>query len=153
MSVEIDTHEVGRLVTNVQELRRDYYRAVKGGLKDAAEAHIVPRIRAQAAPTRYRGAIVARARRLDTVVMTTKGSRKNSRIIGLLNYGGNLPRPIYTRRKKALRTPFGPRSVVRGKARISGKHFFERGTDAGLPAFRADLGNKLADRIDEAFRK
>lgn len=142
-----------RQVHSLQTFRRTYYRAVKGGMKDAAMHWIVPRVKKGAAPTKLRGLITAVAPRTNQVVITTKGSVKNSRIIGLQNYGGTLPRPIYPKRRLAIRVgnTGEVRSVVRGTARITGKHFVERGIDAGLPRFREEVGTAIMRRLQAAF--
>lgn len=155
MSVKVDMHEIHGLEMSIQEFRRTYFRAIRGGVKDAAETHIVPRIRAHAAPTALRGLVrVSTTSRGGDFWMkfTNVGGRKG-RILGLQNFGGNLTRPVMPRKKKALRTPFGPKAVVRGKAHVTGKHFYERGIDAGLPSYNRDLGRMIADRLDAALHK
>ena len=142
-----------RQVHNLQNFRSTYYRAVRGGMKDAAMHWIVPRVKKGAAPTKYRGNITAVTSGTNRVVITSKGSVKISRIIGLQNFGGTLPRPIYPKRRLAMRigNTGEVRSVVRGTAGIRGKHFIERGIDAGLPRFRQELGTAIMRRLQRAF--
>lgn len=151
--VSINTAQVEHAALNLQDFRRTYFRAVRGGIKDAAENYIVPRIKARAVPRQYRGFINAktRTRGQDFQVVFSTRTQKSSRILGLQNFGGYLPRPIYPKRKKALLTPWGPRSVVRGNAYVRPKRFYEHGIDAGLPNFNRRVGDAIADRLERAF--
>lgn len=151
--VHIDMRDVERAAMGLQEFRRTYFRAVRGGIKDAAERYIVPRIKARAVPRQYRGFVNAKTRMSggDFQVVFSTRTLKSSRILGLQNFGGYLVRPVFPKRKKALLTPWGPRAVVRGNAYVRPKRFFEKGIDAGLPNFNREVGDAIADRLEEAF--
>jgi hypothetical protein len=149
--VEIDTSDVDRVIMDIREFRNTYYRAVKGGLKDAAEKTIVPEIQRRAVPQRYRFLITAKARGVGTVVLTTKGALMPGRILGMHNYGGRLARPMYPKKARAIYTRFGPKGALKGETKVPRREFFERGIAAGMDAYCGEVGDAVADRLQEAF--
>lgn len=154
-SVRIDMSEVESSAEQIQAFRRTWYRAVKGGITNAAKIYIVPQIKNRAAPSRYKGNVYAATQTAGAdgfrIKFSVRGGQKVKSIVGILNFGGSLPRPIYPRRKLAVTPPGGPVAVVRGPAHISAKHFFEKGIEAGQGNFLMQVGKMVADRLEEAF--
>ena len=162
MSVRIDTSEVEKGAMSLQDFQRTYYRAVTGGFTQAARLYIVPQIRNRLVPTRYKKNVHASTTNWKRdgfrVKFTLRGGGKYAKpIVGMFNFGGYLPRPIFPNRKKALLTPDGPRAVVKNRAKIAGgpnagMRFFEGGIRAGRSSFLNQIGKILVKRLEQAFK-
>jgi hypothetical protein len=150
-AVRADFDELINIETDLKTFQTNWHRAVKGGFKDAAMKTIVPEIQRRAVPQKFRFLITAKAGRIGTVIFTTKGYMMYGRILGMHNFGGRLPRPIYPKRARALRTPYGPRGAVKKEAKVPRRDFFDKGIDAGGEAYCRDVGNAVADRLQEVF--
>lgn len=143
-----------------RELKAAHYaipNKLRSVIKASGQRVVEPEVRRRT-PTVVRGNVVVRAT-TTAAYITTAGPMQRNQITGLLNFGGTLDTIIETKKKEALKTPWGPRRVVyRGAGgagggrygkpgHVTGKHFLEAGRDASLPRMEQDL----RDGVLEAF--
>jgi hypothetical protein len=106
--------DAGRTTEEFRSARVQINQRVRTGIQNCVERIALPRVRAFAkAPAEVRAALIARATGTSGYI-TTGGSRKLDRILGLLNFGGTVRgtiRPKQGRSGKghapALKTPNG----------------------------------------------
>lgn len=132
-------------VAGLRASRRDLNKSVARGMGHVAETVAAPEVR-QRAP----GQRIARQ---------IRGGATSSRAYvegrhpatGVLNFGGVVRGVIRPKHKGgALRTPWGPRAVVRGPRHYTGTHFMEKGVEHAVTSGRAL--EQLADAAAAPYR-
>ena len=122
-----------------REARKALNREVKLGLKAAAET-AVPSVKAEAPRSSVHAGRDSRGRftRGHMADQTRAGATTRaafievrSRYAGVINFGGTVRTEIHPKPggARAIRTPWGPRAVVKGPRTYQGAHFLERGVE------------------------
>lgn len=143
-TIRVDSTEVRAAI---KKARRDVNRNVRTGIKSAVEQSALPHAQRKA-PSLVRSNVAAGAQS-GRGYLTFKGKGRLRDAGALLNFGGNRREIIRPKNAKALKTPWGPRALIRmSGSRYEGKHFLEKGAEAGLPQFAA-IVMKHVDRALE----
>lgn len=129
--------------------KREVKARTKEGMVAAAEAAVLPRVRASS-PSIIRDALTVKGVTKGPKV-TTQGPRRFDRITGLLNFGGivrSTIAPVRADGHQALTIAPGViRARVKHARHYTGKHFIERGVEEGLP----EMESAVLDAVLESF--
>jgi hypothetical protein len=122
---------------------------LKKAMAEEAKTIVLPRVQ-ELAPTEFREALVVKAA-VKGPKITTAGPRKFDRILGLLNFGGNVVTPLAPINSEGHQElSLGGnlfRARVGGHRHYTGKYFIERGVQSAFGEFSA----KVLDGVMEAF--
>lgn len=131
-----------------RQARREIYRRTRSGIKDAGERAILPGARSGA---QHHTPVVSTQIVVKTTASTgylTVASKKGGRIVGLLNFGGEVRGPIRPKKKKAVAFGGVVVSQVATARHYDGSHFLEEARDRGLPMFSQILLERLMVAFD-----
>lgn len=149
MTLRIDVKITGadKASDEFKQARREIYRRTKSGMKDAGERAFLPHARAGAQQHTPLASSQVIVKTTATNGYITFANKKSKAIGGLLNFGGNVKKPIMPDKKKALKFGGIVVSQVNTARRYKGTHFLEDAREAGFPMF----SQILLERVMVAF--
>lgn len=132
-----------------KEARRGVNRATKAGVRLAGEKIVLPeaRRRVPVKTGRLRESLIVRTSGTSGY-LTTSLRGKQSRFVGLLEFGGTVRKPIRPRMKQALMTPWGPRAVIKKPRTYQARHFLQKSAEAK----RQEFGERVLDEVLDVYR-
>lgn len=133
----------------LREARRELNKVTRGTFADVVQRRVVPTANALA-PSPARGTMVARAT-TRSAYLTTNARGQRRRMIGYLNFGGQIRTALRPKRARALSWE-GPGGRVytmrvRTPRRFAGKHWMERAAQLHRGSVRVALARELPRAI------
>jgi hypothetical protein len=120
-----------RVMAGLKAASRDINQGVKEGLKRGAELHGLPTAKRLAPGHRIRAALHAGA---TTRTAYLEVRSREVPFAGLLEFGGTRRDVLLPKSAKAMRTPYGPRAVVRGPRHYRAQHYLRRAVQRSYAA-------------------